>query len=124
MNDNVKILATHLAFPEGPIAMPDGSVVFVEIGAGQLSRWRPNGQVEAVAQPGGGPNGATSDQRDRIYIAQNGGNWMRNPDPTRVEPGMSGGVQCVIDGEAVWVSRNPLAPNDLCFGPDGLLYVT
>ena len=28
-----RTLATGLRFPEGPIAMPDGSIVLVEIGA-------------------------------------------------------------------------------------------
>ena len=33
---SVRVLATDLAFPEGPVAMPDGSVIVVEIRAQQL----------------------------------------------------------------------------------------
>ena len=42
---NVRVLATDLEFPEGPVVMPDGSVIFVEIAAGRVSRaWgRPRG---------------------------------------------------------------------------------
>ena len=52
-----EVLAEGLQFPEGPIAMPDGSVVLVEIARGTLTRvW--NGRTEVIANLGGGPNGA------------------------------------------------------------------
>ena len=47
-------LATGLKFPEGPIAMPDGSVILVEIAAGVLTRIGPDGTREVIAEPGGG----------------------------------------------------------------------
>ena len=56
--ENLKELATGLAFPEGPIAMLDGSVLLVEIKRGTLTRVCADGKVEVVAQIGGGPNGA------------------------------------------------------------------
>ena len=54
----ITTIAHGLRFPEGPIAMPDGSVVLVEIERQTLSRVRPNGEVSVVATLGGGPNGA------------------------------------------------------------------
>ena len=39
----ITTIAHGLRFPEGPIAMPDGSVVLVEIERQTLSRVRPNG---------------------------------------------------------------------------------
>ena len=53
-----RVLAQGLRFPEGPIAMADGSVLVVEIERGTLSRVDPAGRVEVVAHTGGGPNGA------------------------------------------------------------------
>ena len=53
--ENLKELATGLAFPEGPIAMLDGSVLLVEIKRGTLTRVCADGKVEVVAQIGGGP---------------------------------------------------------------------
>ncbi len=50
-------IADGLRFPEGPVALPDGSVVLVEIAAGRISRVRADGTIETVAEPGGGPNG-------------------------------------------------------------------
>ena len=47
-----------LDFPEGPIAMADGSVILVEIRRKTLSRVQPDGQIDVIAELGGGPNGA------------------------------------------------------------------
>ncbi len=52
-----KVLASGLAFPEGPIAMEDGSILVVEIQRGRLTRVLPDGELQTVAEVGGGPNG-------------------------------------------------------------------
>ncbi|MEQ1618557.1 MAG: SMP-30/gluconolactonase/LRE family protein [Terricaulis sp.] len=67
-----EVLAENLQFPEGPIAMPDGSVILVEIKRGTLTRvW--NGKSEVIAQLGGGPNGAAFGPDGAIYVCNNGG---------------------------------------------------
>ena len=77
MQPELKIVATNLQFPEGPIAMPDGSVLLVEIERGTLSRVQ-NGQVEVVAELGGGPNGAAIGPDGACYICNNGGfEWIK-----------------------------------------------
>lgn len=68
----MEILATDLAFPEGPIVLPDGSVILVEIKRGTLTRvW--NDKSEVIAEIGGGPNGAAFGPDGAIYITNNGG---------------------------------------------------
>lgn len=62
-----------LKFPEGPIAMPDGSVILVEIARGTLSRVSPNGTIDVIAETGGGPNGAALGPDGAVYICNNGG---------------------------------------------------
>ena len=52
-------VATGLRFPEGPVALPDGSVVLVEIERGTVTRVAPDGTTSVVAETGGGPNGIT-----------------------------------------------------------------
>ena len=42
----IREIATDLRFPEGPIAMPDGSILFVEIAAGTLTRITSEGKKE------------------------------------------------------------------------------
>jgi gluconolactonase len=62
-----------LRFPEGPIAMPDGSVVLVEIERGTLTRVLRDGTKEVIAETGGGPNGAAIGPDGACYICNNGG---------------------------------------------------
>src|ERR1043165_4199644 len=69
------VLAEGLLFPEGPIAMPDGSVILVEIARGTLSRaW--NGKVEVVCDLGGGPNGAALGPGGAVYVPTTGGGGL------------------------------------------------
>src|SRR3954467_8875647 len=74
----IRTLAEGLEFPEGPVAMADGSVVLVEIAAGTLTRIAPDGTKTVVARPGGGPNGAAVGPDGKGYVANNGGfEWHR-----------------------------------------------
>jgi gluconolactonase len=66
-------IVSGLKFPEGPIAMPDGSVLVVEIMRGTLSRVTLNGKITVVAETGGGPNGAAVGPDGAVYICNNGG---------------------------------------------------
>src|ERR1700736_6496500 len=74
---NVRVLATDLEFPEGPVVMPDGSVVLVEIRGQRLTRVRPDGRKVVVAQIPGGPNGAALGPDGKMYVCNNGGfGWV------------------------------------------------
>lgn len=69
------IVAEGLKFPEGPVAMKDGSLLFVEIERRTISRLTPAGKVEIVAQLDGGPNGLAVGPDGALYIANNGGRF-------------------------------------------------
>ncbi|HEY7639045.1 MAG TPA: SMP-30/gluconolactonase/LRE family protein [Steroidobacteraceae bacterium] len=67
-----EIVAEGLRFPEGPIAMADGSIVLVEAARGTLSRvW--NGRTEVIADLGDAPNGAALGPDGAVYVCNNGG---------------------------------------------------
>lgn len=68
-----EVIATGLKFPEGPVAMPDGSVLVVEIAGGRLVRVTAAGDVQVVAELGGGPNGAALGADGHCYVCNNGG---------------------------------------------------
>lgn len=73
-----RVVAEGLDFPEGPVALADGSVLVVEIKGGRLIRVRPDGSKDIVAELGGGPNGAAIGPDGACYVCNNGGfNWLR-----------------------------------------------
>lgn len=120
-------LVGDLSFPEGPVVLDDGSVLFTEITAGRLRRWDGD-SVTPFAITGGGPNGATLGADGSIWVAQNGG---MGADPNAQAPEMRrpAGIQRVRDGVVETViteagGRTLGSPNDLAFGPDGRLYFT
>ncbi len=133
----IRELASGLQFPEGPIAMHDGSVVLVEIARGTLSRVTPDGRVHVVAQLGGGPNGAAIGPDGAVYVCNNGGfAWHTEADgcfrPIGQALDYSGGrIERVNLNtgtfERLYEAVDGLAlrgPNDLVFDAHGGFYFT
>lgn len=69
----MELVTDGLRFPEGPVAMDDGSIILVEIAAGRITRVQPDGTKETVAEPGGGPNGLAIGPDGKLYCCNNGG---------------------------------------------------
>ena len=72
---DIELVCEGLQFPEGPIAMADGSIVLVEIQRRTLTRVTPGGARETIAELGGGPNGASIGPDGACYITNNGGSF-------------------------------------------------
>src|ERR1700679_2202394 len=70
---DIRTVASGLRFPEGPVAMRDGSVVLVEIERQTVSRVAPDGTVTVVAHSGGGPNGLAVGPDGAFYVCTTGG---------------------------------------------------
>lgn len=132
----MKIIATGLRFPEGPVALADGSVVLVEIARGTISRVAPDSIVTVVADTGGGPNGLAVGPDGAFYCCNNGGfTWI--DDGTSLRPlhqpaDYSGGrierIDPVNGAVAVLYDRcgphRLLGPNDIVFDAHGGFYFT
>jgi gluconolactonase len=133
---SIKEVTSGLRFPEGPIAMPDGSVILVEIARQTLSRVTPDGRIHVVAALGGGPNGAAMGPGGKIYVANNGGFvWLERPGrlfPIAQAEDYSGGSIQVVDPETgrfetLYDScdgRRLRGPNDLVFDDAGGFWFT
>lgn len=120
-----KVVCEGLEFPEGPVWHPEAGLLVTEIQGQRVSRVS-GGSYEVVARTGGGANGMTLGPDGALYVTNNGGiapGWTA-PDAFggRVQRVTMDGV---VEDVATEFEGTPLvAPNDLCFGPDGLLYFT
>ena len=61
----LETVTTGLRFPEGPVAMPDGSVILTEMFGHRLTRVAPDGTKTTVAEVDGLPNGLAPGPEDR-----------------------------------------------------------
>jgi gluconolactonase len=121
-----EIVAEGLSFPEGPVVMPDQSVIVVETFAGRITRcW--SGKKETVCEIGDGPNGGAIGPDGALYICNNGGigpeHFKRADRAGRIERVdlATGRFERVYDS----CDGKPLsAPNDLVFDCDGNLWFT
>lgn len=116
--------------------MPDGSVILVEIAAGDLTRVRSDGRKEVIAHLGGGPNGAAVGPDGKIYVCNNGGfRWIERDG--RLFPGMAaddyagGRIERVDPAtgkfETLYTECNGerlKGPNDLVFDRQGGFWFT
>src|SRR5580658_8258371 len=73
MPDDVKILASDLGFPEGPVWMADGSVILGEISGRKVTRVAADGSKTEIGKAGGGPNGVATGPDGALYVCNNGG---------------------------------------------------
>ncbi len=131
-------IATGLRFPEGPIAMPDHSVVLVELFGPGLRRVWPDGSSDVVAEIAGGANGAAVGPDGAIYVCNNGGCFtpverrgLLIPGPFEPQRYIGGRVQRVDvhSGEVTDLytecAGRPLrAPNDLVMDGHGGFWFT
>jgi len=134
MTAEIRILARGLGFPEGPVAMPDGSVILTEINGGRITRVGPDGTVTRLGPAGGGPNGLAMGPDGMLYLCDNGGSrylpgHFMGQGPSddyaggciaRVDP--QTGARTVLYTECN--GRRLSAPNDLVFDRHGGFWFT
>ena len=131
-------ITSGLRFPEGPIAMPDGTVIVMEMLGPRITRVHPDGSKETVSDIVGGPNGAAIGPDGALYLCNNGGCFtplalgdLLFPGPIDRERYVGGRIQrvdlttgVVTDLYTHCDGRALLAPNDLVFDAHGGFWFT
>ncbi|MDB5413269.1 MAG: SMP-30/Gluconolaconase/LRE-like region-containing protein [Rubritepida sp.] len=132
--DDIKVLASGLGFPEGPVVMKDGSVIFVELNGGKVSKVDAKGAYSVLGPTAGGPNGLARGPDGMLYLCNNGGSHYepghfagRGPSRDykggsieRVDPAT--GARTTLYTECG--GHRLAAPNDLVFDRHGGFYFT
>lgn len=108
-------IATGFRFTEGPLWDPrDGSLLFSDIPANRIYRWR-EGEVAAVyREPSNKSNGLTWDLEGRLLACEHAGRRVSRT-------GLDGSVVTVVGS---FRGRLLNSPNDLVVRSDGALYFT
>ena len=118
----LRVVCTGLGYPEGPVAMPDGSVLLVELAAGTLSRISSAGQRTVVATMGGSPNGAAIGPDGKVYVCNSGGFSFLYVSRAGISPTPSPGAIAVTTDAAPGYTGGSIQRVDLASGTVETLY--
>ena len=131
-------VANELSFPEGPVALPDGSVVVVEMMKRCITRIMPDLTKQVVAEIDGGPNGLAIGPDGALYLCNNGGSFSKQiyngvtyPGPFDPDLYIGGRIQRVdlSTGEVTDLythcdGHELRGPNDIVFDAHGGMWFT
>ncbi len=109
------LIGTGLVFAEGVNFDRDGTLYCVDVEGGAVWRRPPGGELREWVRTDGAPNGSRFGPNGDLFVADCGRRAILRITPTTA-------------AIAVYADRCERErfrrPNDLCFGPDGTLYVT
>jgi gluconolactonase len=113
---DVDVLARGFGFVEGPALLPDHGIAFCDVTHGVVLRFSDEG-IDELATVGGRPNGLALGADGALVVAQMGDPW-NDTLPSIQVIGRDGTVSILSAAPGL------VAPNDLAYGPDGLLWIT
>lgn len=113
MTITAEVIADGFLFTEGPVWSPDGALLFSDIPANVVYRWREGVGVDTFLTPSGRSNGLAFHPSGRLVLAQHDGKVSMLSDEGKLQD------------LAAWVGGRRLnSPNDLVIHPNGVLFFT
>ena len=133
---NFDTFAVGLNFAEGPVILPDDTLLCVEVLGGNLTSIDRNGKTSIIVFLDGGPNGAAIGPDGRCYVCNNGGlspediENLSNQSLAQIDHDVAEGRIEAVDlktGEFIRLydhceGKPLIAPNDLVFDQHGGFY--
>jgi gluconolactonase len=110
----VERVAKDCIFTEGPLWMPDGSLLFSDIPANRLCRWHPVEGQSVVREPNNKGNGMTLDNEGRLVVCEHA--------TSTVSRGLAGGDRDAVASH--WQGKELNSPNDVIVASDGSIIFT
>lgn len=111
----VEMLADGFEATEGPLWLPDGSLLFQDRAAGRTHRIARDGSLSLLRDQTRGANGQTFDSQGRIVFCEQDGRRVSRMDPD------GSGVETVVEA---FEGKRLNSPNDIVCRSDGLLFFT
>lgn len=108
-----EVVAEGFLFTEGPVWSADGSLLFSDIPADVVYRWREGAGVDTFLTGSGNSNGLTYRSDGWLVLAQHAG---------RVSVLDTAGVLQTLASQ--WEGKRLNSPNDLAYHPSGHLFFT
>ena len=105
-------VADGLGFTEGPVWLPDGSLLFSDIPNSRIHRWH-DGALGVYREPSGGSNGLTLDLSMRLLACEH--------DNRRVSRERDGAAEPVATH---YEGKRLNSPNDIVVRSDGRIFFT
>jgi gluconolactonase len=112
--DSLERIATGFRFTEGPLWHPDGYLLFSDIPANTIYKWKPDGTVEVFRSPSGYSNSLTFDRHGRLIACEHSNRRVSRTD-------LDGTVMSLADE---YNGSRLNSPNDAVVKSDGSIYFT
>ena len=110
----IKPIVTGLRFTEGPVWLPDGSLVFSDLQELREYRWTPTEGLSVRREPSNKANGHALDPQGRLITCEDGARRVIREEP-------DGSITVLADSfDGVQLN----APNDVVVHPNGTIFFT
>lgn len=107
-------IATGFQFVEGPVWSDDLGLLFSDIPANTVYRWKPDSGVAIYLKPSGNSNGLAFDSHNRLLLAQHGNRRLARRDSAGIE----------VSLVSHYNGKRLNSPNDLAVKSSGAIFFT
>ncbi len=114
VDGELEVIADGHMFTEGPVWSPEGFLLYSDIPADTIFRWKEGEGSAPFITPSGNSNGLAFDGMGRLLAAEHGGRRISRRVIGEDAEGLAG----------MWMGESLNSPNDVVWRSDGTIYFT